>query len=54
MDMQVFFPGNKKVHALVYYRPGVCTPKLRYDLPCNGKAAAVEVVQIMGLFFVIL
>jgi hypothetical protein len=46
-------PINKEVYALGYYRPGDCAPKLRYQVPWNGKAAAVEVGVLTGLFFLI-
>lgn len=46
-------PVNKEVYALGYYRPGDCAPKLRYQVPWNGTAAAVEAGVLTGLFFLI-
>ncbi len=46
-------PVNRPMYALGWYRPGDCAPKLRYQPPLNGKAAAVEAGVVTGLFFLI-
>jgi hypothetical protein len=41
------------VYALGWYRPGDCAPKLKYKIPWNTHAAAVEAGVVTGLFFLI-
>lgn len=46
-------PPCREVYALGYYRPGECAPKLRYRVPLNAKAAAVQAATVTGLVFLI-
>ena len=46
-------PLHKDVYPLGWYRPGECAPKKIYQIPLNGKAAAVEAGVITGLFFLV-
>lgn len=46
-------PINKPKYALGWYRPGECAPKLKYQIPWNAQAAAVEAATVTGLIFLI-
>ncbi len=46
-------PPSREVYALGWYRPGDCAPKLKYQVPLNAEAAAVEVGVWTGLFFLV-
>jgi hypothetical protein len=46
-------PIGEEMYALGYYRPGDCAPKLKYKVPWNAKAAAVEATVVTGLIFLI-
>jgi len=46
-------PINKEMYALGWYRPGEVAPKLKYQIPWNAQAAAVEAATVTGLFFLI-
>ncbi|HUQ68580.1 MAG TPA: hypothetical protein VM165_03595 [Planctomycetaceae bacterium] len=46
-------PICKPIYALGWYRPGECAPKLKYQIPFNAQAAAVEAGVVTGMFFLI-
>ncbi len=46
-------PVDRPMYSLGWYRPGDCAPKLRYQPPLNGQAAAVEAGVWTGLFFLV-
>jgi hypothetical protein len=46
-------PILKPTYTLGWYRPGDVAPKLRYQIPWNWKAAAVEAGVVTGLVFLI-
>ncbi len=46
-------PINKPMYALGYYRPGEVAPKLKYQIPWNAQAAAVQAGVTTGLIFLI-
>lgn len=46
-------PINKPVYALGWYRPGEVAPKLKYQIPWNAQAAAVQAGVTTGMFFLI-
>jgi len=46
-------PIDKPVYALGWYRPGEVAPKLKYQVPFNAQAAAVEAAVVTGMFFLI-
>jgi hypothetical protein len=46
-------PPCKEVYALGWYRPGESAPKLKYQVPFNAQAAAVQAGVVTGLFFLI-
>ena len=46
-------PPCREVYSLGWYRPGECAPKLHYQVPLNGKAAAVQAATVTGLVFLI-
>lgn len=46
-------PINKPKYTLGWYRPGEVAPKLRYQVPWNAQAAAVQAGVTTGLIFLI-
>lgn len=46
-------PIDKPMYALGWYRPGEVAPKLKYQIPWNAQAAAVEAGVVTGLIFLI-
>ena len=46
-------PVNKEMYALGWYRPGEVAPKLKYQIPLNAQAAAVQAGVTTGLIFLI-
>lgn len=46
-------PITTPKYALGWYRPGECAPKLKYQIPWNAQAAAVEAATVTGLIFLI-
>jgi hypothetical protein len=46
-------PVCKEMYALGWYRPGECAPKLKYQVPFNAQAAAVQAGVTTGMFFLI-
>jgi hypothetical protein len=46
-------PIDKPVYALGWYRPGECAPKLKYQVPFNAEAAAVQAAVTTGMIFLI-
>jgi hypothetical protein len=46
-------PINKPMYALGWYRPGECAPKLKYQIPWNAQAAAVQAGVTTGMIFLI-
>ncbi len=46
-------PVTKPMYALGWYRPGECAPKLKYQIPWNAQAAAVQAGVTTGMIFLI-
>ncbi len=46
-------PPTRQVYALGWYRPGEVAPKLKYQIPLNAQAAAVQAGVTTGMFFLI-
>lgn len=46
-------PPTKPMYALGWYRPGEVAPKLKYQIPWNAEAAAVQAGVTTGLIFLI-
>lgn len=46
-------PISRREYALGYYRPGDPAPRIYYQPPLNGKAAAVQAAATVGAVFLI-